>query len=408
VGGITSDREFLTVNVPSQTIVFDSLTDPTVVALFTFRTNVTRSPDRVVFGQWRTGQYDYTVTPGRTFSDSSVMVYWDAPVTVAAGATEEFAFYYGIGGISFFNSGPFSIGVVGPNSLTLSTSTVATYEYLPNPFSVTAFFQNISGLPISGARAALRLPVEFTIAPTDTLEKDLEETVGSGVIDSTGIAQVSWALTTRGRHQGRRRIAFQQTSNGATGVFGPIIVRLPGLANGVFGQVTDPGGTAIAGASVDLYQGDTRLAGVTSASDGTYIFTGLASGRYTLRITGTGYPDTILDAVVTDDASSGLSTNPVPQSGTPVLQVKVYPSPVREGNAYISFYTDTAIAAEVKIFTLGGEEIAVLPASAAVAGWRQVAWTVDGVANGVYLYEVKAGGQTKRGKISVVKWKARS
>jgi uncharacterized protein YfaS (alpha-2-macroglobulin family) len=76
---------------------------------------------------------------------------------------------------------------------------------------------------------------------------------------------------------------------------------------------------------------------------------------------------------------------------------------VREGNSRIAFYTESAEAAEVQIFTTAGQLITTLTLATTGAGWHTVDWPINQVANGVYFYQVKVGDNYARGKIAVLK-----
>src|SRR5690349_6638523 len=55
------------------------------------------------------------------------------------------------------------------------------------------------------------------------------------------------------------------------------------------GTVTDPSGAGVPGASVTLTGPDGLVRVVLSANDGSYAFTGLPPGTYTLRFAATGF-----------------------------------------------------------------------------------------------------------------------
>jgi hypothetical protein len=68
------------------------------------------------------------------------------------------------------------------------------------------------------------------------------------------------------------------------------------------------------------------------------------------------------------------------------------------------WYT-AATSAEVKIFDAAGRTILTLPVDAPGPGWHEVEWNIADVANGVYFYQVEAGGTRKAGRIAVLKRK---
>lgn len=414
VGAITTDTEFDSDGgspapaIPSSSIVFDDLASPTVVSMITFLNAGYRDPDRVVFGHWgpASGSFDYTIVPGRDItSDTSVIIYWGYPTNVIAlapGQSVDLVFLYGVTRYYVFDQSPFTMGVYLPEQIKAIPSG-GSYSFLPNPFIVTVFFENTSNSNVNGARIKPRLPVELMLDAGETMWKDIEDTLGSGtVVSGSTVAQVSWDMTTVGRHMDRRRFALE-LSNG--GLVAPLYINIQGLANAVYGQVTDQNGNPLVGASVRLYRGTSLLATTTSQADGTYLFPDLSPGRYTVKVVTAGRPDLVFEAEAFADPDDALTANPVqfPNSADKVKTFS-FPNPAREGFAHISFFLEDASSAEIEIFSPSGELIATLDSPNLGSGWREVLWGVDGVANGVYFYNIKAGGRTGRGKIAVVKW----
>jgi len=185
-------------------------------------------------------------------------------------------------------------------------------------------------------------------------------------------------------------------------------ISVPGIANGVFGRITDEAGNSVNGASVSLYSGDTLIGTATTQPDGTYIFKNVAAGRYAVHVSAAGMPLAVFDAYAADNADDYNSVNPVTfVAPAKILKTFSYPNPAREGEAHISFYT-TKPSALKSAFSLYPEKlIKTISAPMALSGWREVSWSIDGVANGIYLYQIDAGGEIVRGKIAVTKWKQR-
>src|ERR1700730_4698016 len=74
-------------------------------------------------------------------------------------------------------------------------------------------------------------------------------------------------------------------------------------AGSLRGQVLDPSGAAVPGASVTLTQGSTVLS-VQSGSDGTYIFRAVPPGSYTITVQVGGFATFTKEAIVVTSGQS--------------------------------------------------------------------------------------------------------
>jgi hypothetical protein len=426
-GEVTHDREWdndpSTADIPaipSFCSVFDDLSNPKVISMLTLRSSY-RVPDRLVLGYWPDAkeQWDYNistcsfldhnndgVTDGSyPDSDSCAIIYWgypSAPITLTAGSSVELVFYYGLSGMDFASWPPFNIGLTSPSEFTPVVTTGSpdsAYDYQPDPFKVTAYIENSSNNPIQHATIELNLPQEFSLAPGEQVVKPIESTSGSGSLSSHGFVEVSWNVETLGRCSGTRDISVTvHTSGGSKTV--PRRVYINGLANAVYGQVTNRSNTVIAGATVQLYRNGTLIDNALTATNGTYCFSSLPNGTYEIRTTIPGMATVINQAVVSDAAAS---TNPIMSSPEKHFEALAYPNPVRDGNAHIRCFSPETKSLSVKIFNGAGNLITTLTADAEANSWTEVLWNIDEVYNGVYFYRIE--GTSAAGKIAVLKRK---
>ena len=112
--------------------------------------------------------------------------------------------------------------------------------------------------------------------------------------------------------------------SGATS--GPVVVTVNGVpsnsvsftvGNGaIAGTVSQSGtGTSVAGAFVEALQANTTIASATTASDGSYSIAGLASGKYDLRISATGFGTVVIPAnTVNGNATTTVNASLAPPS----------------------------------------------------------------------------------------------
>lgn len=432
VGEVTKDAEYDRLastpgvpDMPPNVIVFDSLESPTVIGLLSFAPVDGRPVDRLVLGYWptSTGTFDYTVDPNRSFldnngdgtisgsspdSDSSVIAYWGYPqasqVTILPNATTTFTLLYGIGDYDFKSQQPVNVGVFSASELT-GTASGGTYEYATVPVSV--FIKNIGASAFTNATATLRFrPDAYAFASGETATKTIELSTGTGTLGIGETAQLDWRLTTGARFLGEQPLKVDIEAAGAlvSAIRNIFIATIP---NAVYGTVTDENGTPLAGRSVEVRGGSGVVGTATTQSDGRYAVTGLAPGPYTVRVSGGGLPDSTFEALVSGGKDGGQTTNPgMFQAGTR-LQTFSYPNPARTGRARIVYFADGARSAKIEIYNTAGERITTLDADAAGAGWREVEWSIEDVANGVYLYRVESGSAEGFGKIAVLKYKGR-
>jgi hypothetical protein len=93
---------------------------------------------------------------------------------------------------------------------------------------------------------------------------------------------------------------------------------------------------------------------------------------------------------------------PPTASVTSYLTVSTYPNPF---NPVVNIRYDLPAAGEVRmsVFDLTGREVANLASGKAAAGSHTVAWDGSNAASGIYLYRVTSAGQTRAGRLMLLK-----
>jgi hypothetical protein len=210
-GAVTTEREYAGSAIPDYWQSFDNLNNPTVVSQGTLRGGDATVPDRAIFASWPdfySTTWDYTVTPGKIFGstyslDSSVGLYWN-PETLDAGQRIEYVTYYGLSGYSQSMLPPLTLTVSGPSSLS-----VIGGAYSPNPFTVTAYVQDISTGVINNVAITINLPTGLGLAGSPATQ-----TISS--LNPNEVRSVSWSV--RAADQASDTLLSYTASAIATGV----------------------------------------------------------------------------------------------------------------------------------------------------------------------------------------------
>ncbi len=197
---VTTHTTYTGENIPREWQVFDSLTNPTVVASGTFYQDVNDRPDKVQFLSYGNGYHDgWDCTGSGSIGDSAVNVYYN-PKELAPGESRTVKTYYGL---SQFVPDPdepidpdpnpvYNLGIsaMAPQELTTNYDNT---EYVGNPFSFSGWIQNTGNMTAENVYAVLNLP--------DGLTAD-ETTVYLGNIDYNESAAVYWNITAENRESG--------------------------------------------------------------------------------------------------------------------------------------------------------------------------------------------------------------
>lgn len=336
-------------------------------------------------------------------------MYWGYPdanaLTLAAGASQDLAIDYGLGNCTGGAGNPFNVLICSPIGLTGNVSG-NTYTFTPTPYNIDAFFSNASGQSVDGGVAQILLTPDLEVVTGEQDTKTITQAFGPTAVAAGGSAQVNFRITSNGRTVGSRRFAVQVSAAGNIYSFLRSF-SVTGIANALYGKATDDRGTAIAGAAITVFLGDSIVGTATTQSDGRYVVDGLAPGKYRVRLSAAGQPDVYFDGSVSATAVDAAGSHPSVFSAGSQLDSFAYPNPVSQGAVKISFFANSASSAEVEIYDAAGRSIRTLSVNVPGQGWHDVDWLIDDVANGTYFYRVEMGGDETHGKIAVLKRRAR-
>lgn len=165
VGAVMTEREFVGSAIPDYWQAFDSLQHPSVISQQTLRGGDATVPDRLLLVSWPDffdTRWDYAPTPDKMFGrpdyqDSSVGLYWN-PKTLGPSQMIEYVTYYGLSGLSQSMLPPLAVSVYAPLRLD-----IADAAYTPNPFTVTAYVQDLTADTIGGITARIDLPAGLSL-----------------------------------------------------------------------------------------------------------------------------------------------------------------------------------------------------------------------------------------------------
>ena len=190
VGDTSSETDLTGDDVPEFWQSFDSLTKPSVIAQGTIKNSSSASPDRVRFTNWylaRNNYWDYSRTVGSPNADSAVCIYWN-PRSLSSGDNYNCKTYYGLSSLQQDETPPLAVALTGATKLEVEHNENESDAYKPNPFTVTAYIQNIGDGEAHDVTARLNLPSDMTIV-------DGEETIELGDLPvNSNQKQVSWKI----------------------------------------------------------------------------------------------------------------------------------------------------------------------------------------------------------------------
>ena len=157
---ITTETTYEGDAIPQVWQVFDSLTNPSIVASGTFYTNNADKPDRVQFLSWGNAYYedrwDYT-TYNEGIGDSGVTVTFD-PDTLAPGESKTVKTFYGISAFTPSETDPdgeIGFSAIAPRELLLNET---GNSYLGNPFTFNSWVSNTGNATLSNVSVSISLP----------------------------------------------------------------------------------------------------------------------------------------------------------------------------------------------------------------------------------------------------------
>lgn len=177
-------------NVPEFWQSFDSLSSPSIIAQGTLKTDASSTPDRVRFTNWgiaSSNLWDYSRTEGTYNGDSAVCLYWN-PKSISKGGSMSCKTYYGLSSLQQDGTPPLAVALTGATRLEVSHNDFETDSYNPNPFTVTAYIQNVGDGSANNVKAKLNITDSMAIV-------DGEQTVelGNLAVNSKQY-QVTWKI----------------------------------------------------------------------------------------------------------------------------------------------------------------------------------------------------------------------
>ena len=190
IGDVTTETDLRSEDVPEFWQAFDSLTDPSVIAQGTLKIDKESTPDRVRFTNWgmaSNNQWDFVRSAGSVNGDSAVCLYWN-PQVLEADQIMSCKTYYGLSSLQQDNAPPLAVAMSGATKLDIIDDENGNQSYSPNPFTVTAYIQNI------GTGTAYNTNIELVL-PEDMSVVDGYNTIPLGDLPvSNKQKQVSWKV----------------------------------------------------------------------------------------------------------------------------------------------------------------------------------------------------------------------
>lgn len=190
IGDTSSETDLMGNNIPEFWQSFDSLSSPSVIAQGTLKTDDSSTPDRVRFTNWsmaNNNPWDYSRAEGTYNGDSAVCLYWN-PKSISKGDSISCKTYYGLSSLQQDGTPPLTIALTGATRLEVSHNDFETDSYNPNPFTVTAYIQNVGDGSANNVKAKLNIPDSMAIV-------DGEQTVDLGNLAvNSKQYQVTWKI----------------------------------------------------------------------------------------------------------------------------------------------------------------------------------------------------------------------
>ena len=190
IGDVTTETDLRGSDVPEFWQAFDSLTSPSVIAQGTLNIDKDSTPDRVRFTNWGTASgnsWDYVRSAGSSNGDSAVCLYWN-PRTIGTNETLSCKTYYGLSSLQQDNVPPLAVAISGATKLEVIEDENGKQSYSPNPFTVTAYIQNV------GTGTAYNTNVELVLPEGMSVVNGSEIVSLGDVAVSNRQTQVSWKV----------------------------------------------------------------------------------------------------------------------------------------------------------------------------------------------------------------------
>ena len=190
VGDVTTETDLSGEEIPEFWQAFDNLTNPKVIAQGTLKVDKASTPDRVRFTNWGSAvgnRWDYVRPAGSSNGDSAVCVYWNEQ-TLEKDDTLACKTFYGLSALQQDLRPPLALALTGATKLEVVKNKDGKEEYSPNPFTVTAYIENIGTGTATNTKITLNLPSGMEVV-------NGEKTISLGNIPvGTKQYQVSWKV----------------------------------------------------------------------------------------------------------------------------------------------------------------------------------------------------------------------
>lgn len=165
IGDVTTETDLSGDEIPEFWQAFDSLTNPNVIAQGTLKLDKSSTPDRVRFTNWgsaTSNPWDYIRSSGSSNGDSAVCLYWNEK---SVGKDDIFSCktFYGLSALQQDLRPPLAVALSGATKLEVVKGDDGKEEYSPNPFTVTAYIQNIGTGVAKNTQISLNLPLGMEI-----------------------------------------------------------------------------------------------------------------------------------------------------------------------------------------------------------------------------------------------------
>lgn len=147
-------------DIPEYWQIFNSVTNPKIIAQGILKVDKEYMPDRVRFTNWtsaRLNMWDYYVPEGQSNGDSAVALYWNER-TLGKDASFSCKTFFGLGKLEQDLTPPLSLAVMGTTELGVLKNEAGEEEYSPNPMTISAFIENIGTGTATNVIATLNLP----------------------------------------------------------------------------------------------------------------------------------------------------------------------------------------------------------------------------------------------------------
>lgn len=199
IGEVLRETEFTGSDIPQYWQVFDSLSDPKVVAQGSFLRSVDNPPDAVQFVDfWNVSSstdisetWNYEVDPDYSYIDSAVTVKW-LEKELAPGESRSYTTYYGLSELSQAQ-GDINLSMYSDNTVTETGTDEETGLPVFRPMEIMAYVENIKDIDLTNPYVRIELPEGFTLAEGQSDKIPLGD-----ILSVNGSKQASWTVNVAG------------------------------------------------------------------------------------------------------------------------------------------------------------------------------------------------------------------